>query len=128
MPKKSAPILKINNTEIQIEIADELSEQIQGLSGRASLCAACGMLFTYHNAQIRDFWMKDMRFSLDFVFIRDGLVVEMLENAPKPVADQPIFRIQSRNPADMVLEVNAGFVKKNGIAAGDKALVFFTEP
>ncbi|MDP2944199.1 MAG: DUF192 domain-containing protein, partial [bacterium] len=37
--------LKINQQEIKVEIASTLKQQYRGLSGRKSICAACGMLF-----------------------------------------------------------------------------------
>lgn len=95
-------------------------EQILGLSGRSSLCALCGMVFVFRQAQIQNFWMKEMKFPLDMIFIRDHKVVEIVENVPvkKPAGETP--RVRSQEPADMVLEVNAGFVVKNHVALGDE--------
>lgn len=111
-------VLKINDMEISVEIADDLPEQTMGLSGRDSLCEDCGMLFVYRDPQIQRFWMKDMKFPLDFIFIKENKVVDIFEDIPVPV-DSEIPRIQSREPADMVLEVNKGFVERNSIRVGD---------
>ncbi len=118
-PSENNEILKIGNTTISVEISDEIGEQAQGLSGRDSLCQNCGMLFVYNEPIIQNFWMMGMKFPLDFVFIRDGKVIETIENVPKPAGGK-IPKVQSQHTADQVLEVNASFVKLSGIKAGDE--------
>ena len=113
----------IGNTKIQVEIADDLSEQIQGLSGRDLLCGNCGMLFVYKKPELRIFWMKDMSFPLDIIFIRDEKVTEIFESVPFPQSGQEIPVVASTEAADAVLEVNAGFVRKHGIDTADSALL-----
>lgn len=114
--------LELEHVFLDIEIADGPQEQIKGLSGRNSLCETCGMLFVYKEPQIREFWMKGMKFPLDMIFIRDGKVVEIAENAPALVPGFPIPKMRSQVEADMVLEVNAGFAAKAGIKVGDPLL------
>ena len=107
--------LKIGSTKITVEIADSLPEQIQGLSGKESLCANCGMLFVYPSAKFQTFWMKGMNFPLDIIFIRENNILEIVENLPTRVLGQSIPTITSRFAADRVLEVNAGFVRRHKI-------------
>lgn len=111
--------LVIGKTKLAVEVADEPLEQILGLSGRSSLCALCGMVFVFRQAQIQNFWMKDMKFPLDIIFIRHHKVVEIVENVPIPQPAGEITRVRSQEPADMVLEVNAGFASARGIMIGD---------
>lgn len=111
--------LQIGETNLFVEIADDLGEQYQGLSDRESLCQNCGMLFVYSEPKIQHFVMRGMRFPLDFVFARGGQVVELVENVPSPKVGESPRLITSSAEADMVLEVNAGFVSKNGIKVGD---------
>ncbi|MEK9151349.1 MAG: DUF192 domain-containing protein [Patescibacteria group bacterium] len=90
-----------------LEIADTDIERAQGLSGRDSLCQECGMLFVFEKPGRYAFWMKDMRFSLDIVWLLDDTVV-FVARAVSP----NISRILSPAvPADQVLEVNAGAVE-----------------
>lgn len=109
----------IGGTIISVEIADVLGEQVRGLSGRDSLCPDCGMLFVYERPGIRNFWMRDMKFPLDMVFIRDGRVVEIIAGVPIPVPGEEIPKVQSAYESDMVLEVNVGFAAAHGLKAGD---------
>ncbi len=112
--------LTISNIKLTVEIADDLGEQTQGLSGRESLCETCGMLFIYDQPQIQSFWMRGMQFPLDIIFIRGGQIVELAEHVPVPIPGLEIPKIQSREEADMVLEVNAGFVLERHIRVGDR--------
>ena len=108
---------------IQVEVPNTLAGQYQGLSDRESLCADCGMLFAYEEPRIQTFVMRRMKFSLDFVFIRDGRVVEIVENVPPPGPGENPVLINSSVPADAVLEINAGFINKYEIKIGDQAVL-----
>jgi uncharacterized membrane protein (UPF0127 family) len=110
-----------DHTTLQVEIVDSALSQAQGLSGRESLEKNTGMLFVFSRPAPRNFWMKDMRFPLDVVWIRDFEVVGFQENILHPEASGgEVVRFQSRVPADMVLEINAGEVALRGIKVGDK--------
>ena len=61
--------ISIANKDIFVDIADEPNEQIQGLSGRVSMAEDEGMLFIFPNSFVASFWMKEMNFSLDLVWI-----------------------------------------------------------
>lgn len=118
-PSENTSTFLIGNASIKVEIADDIGEQVQGLSGRDSLCPDCGMLFVYSRPGIRNFWMRDMKFPLDMIFIRDGAVVEIIEGVPIPEPGKEIPKVQSVHEADMVLEVNAGFAYAHDLKAGD---------
>lgn len=112
--------LTINGRTIKIEIADETEEVIQGLSGKTSLCADCGMLFIFPDYQIRTFWMKEMNFPLDIVWIKDEIIVGFEENIQPFDALGNIRTMTSAEPVNRVLELNAGWVSKNKVNIGDK--------
>ncbi|KKW28351.1 MAG: hypothetical protein A3K06_00395 [Candidatus Doudnabacteria bacterium RIFCSPHIGHO2_01_52_17] len=114
----STPTLTLGGQEFLVEIADSPAEQIQGLSGRQSLCETCGMLFVFPEARVRSFWMKDMNFPLDIIFIRGGKITEVFADVPIPSGGN-IRTVESTEPADQVLELNAGGAKKFGIEPGD---------
>lgn len=109
----SAPTLTIGDTTLLVEISDDAQKRAQGLSGRTSLQSNTGMLFLFEEAFLASFWMKDMNFALDFLWIRDGVVVDITENVPAPTGDDlPTY--SPNQPVDMVLEVNAGWVAAHG--------------
>ena len=58
-----------NGKKIYIEVADTDASRQQGLSDRDGLCAECGMLFVFPQNGYYGFWMKDMNFNIDIVFL-----------------------------------------------------------
>lgn len=112
--------LIINKHIIPIEIAATSQEKSLGLGERDSLPAENGMLFPYDRKDRYQFWMKGMRFPLDFIWIDGTTIVDLIENVPPPTSafeNLPVF--QPRVPVDKILEVNAGLIKKYGIKIGD---------
>lgn len=112
-----------NNVTIPVEVADTAKKRELGLSYRKSLPENQGMLFIFDSPVYLTFWMKGMNFPLDMIWIgEDNAIVDITENVPNPAPNTPEFDLPTyrpSNPAKMVLEVNAGFVKKNGIEVGD---------
>jgi hypothetical protein len=119
--------LKLNGSDLvasearifKVEIADTDEKRMQGLSGRESLPENQGMLFVFDVSDYHTFWMKDMNFSLDFIWISRNQIVEISRNI-KPEDYQPPKTLVPGNKIDKVLEVNAGFAEKIGIKEGDK--------
>ncbi len=68
---------------------------------------------------MRTFWMKDMLFDIDMIFINDNKIVDIAKNMPKPKPWDWPATYSSKNPADMVLEVNAGLSDANNWQIGD---------
>ncbi|MFA4937583.1 MAG: DUF192 domain-containing protein [Patescibacteria group bacterium] len=112
--------LQIGESVISVEIADTSIKQIKGLSGRDSLAADSGMLFVYNAPTKNHFWMKDMKFALDFIWIINGQVIQLDQNIAPPItsADEP-SRIYPQDYYDMVLEVSAGWIATKQIKVGD---------
>lgn len=118
----SLPRLQVGDEVIQVEIADEPEEMQRGLSGRKELVEGTGMLFLFTPAQNVWFWMPDMHFSIDMLFIRSGKIVHLEPNVPFFPADYPEADLPRYDPGqkvDMVLEVPAGWSEKHGIEIGD---------
>lgn len=110
----------INGHEIKLELAITEAEKEKGLGSRDSLAPDTGMLFVYQTKGKYGFWMKGMRFPLDFIWIDGNIIVDLSPNIPFPEKNttQPIS-LTSRVPADKVLEVNAGVIDRLGIKIGD---------
>jgi len=106
---------------VTVELARSLDEKVRGLSGRPGLKPGTGMLFVYDRPQPIGIWMKDMRFSLDILWIREGRVVHIERNAPPLTAVGP-ERVYTAT-GDMVLEVPAGFAADRKIKVGDSVRV-----
>src|SRR3989338_8913824 len=108
---------------IKAEVADTASEREQGLSGRSSLAADAGMWFVFDQMGRYPFWIIDMNFSIDIIWVDDALrVVEIDRNiSPEPgVAPTHLKRYVNQFPARYVLEVPYGTALDHKIKAGDK--------
>lgn len=93
----------IGEKEYIVEKVDTPAKREKGLGQRNSLCAACGMLFVFEKPDQYAFWMKDMRFALDIIWVLDETVVSVAHNV------EPDFS-GILNPgvvADSVIEINA---------------------
>ena len=119
---KTAKVIIGNNTW-EAELAKTLVEKARGLSHRESLGRDKGMIFFFDPQARESFWMKGMNFSLDMIWIRNNIVIDITKNAP-PLKDslQPLY-YSPKEPADMVLEVNAGQADEFGVKIGDKVII-----
>jgi len=118
-------VLSIHTAEhtynLLVDVVRTPKEREQGLMGRSALPEDEGMLFIYETASTSAFWMKDMNFPLDLVFIgSDKSVVEMMGKVPPcQTADEFCTRYKPNHPSRYVLELAGGFVEKYGIQPGD---------
>ncbi len=103
----------------RVEVADTSGKMEKGLGLRDSMPADAGMYFSFPSAQYWVFWMKDMRFPIDIVWIRDGKVVDVTAEVPVDKT-LPLKTYSPIAPADAVLEINAGAAGKAGVKTGDE--------
>ena len=109
----------IRNACVEAEVADSFKNRQRGLMFREKLADNQGMLFIFENEDIQIFWMKNMVLPLDMIWVgADKNIVEIKENVP-PCAG-PCENIVPAQKAKYVLEVNAGFVKRNRIRVGNR--------
>lgn len=116
-------VLLVNNVQLDVEIADTQSKRSVGLGGRQSLASDSGMLFEFSESKKYQFWMKGMKFPIDFIWIRQKKVVDILKNISPPQPGQKDETLPIYVPIteiDSVLEVNAGFVDGHNIKVGDQ--------
>jgi len=115
--------IKIGDKSMLVEVVDTPEARNNGLSGRDGLEGNQGMLFVFEVQDINPgFWMKDMKFPIDIIWINDGKVSQISKEVPAPEPDTPDRSLPIYTPKseiDYVLEVSAGFSDKNGISVGD---------
>lgn len=124
--KAAGAEILIHEALFRAEVASTPIARARGLSGRDFLAADSGMLFTFDKPAIYSFWMKDMRFPIDIIWLRDAKVVYVAKNVLPPgpgISDSELKVYSPSVEADMVLEVAAGMVDKFGISVGDAVSV-----
>lgn len=114
--------IKINEHTFNIEIADDEKIRGKGLSYRDSLPDDSGMLFVFNKPAFYSFWMKDMKFPLDFIWIKDDTIVDISENIPVPTTSilEELPTYTPKSAVDKVLELNSGKVNEIKAKIGDK--------
>ena len=86
--------------------------------------AGAGRLFVFENSERFRFWMKEMQFPLDIVWISSGcVVVDISVDVPFPDPSTPLSDLPRYSPesvARYVLEINGGEASDLGLGAGDR--------
>ena len=102
---------------VDVELALNEHDIQRGLMYRRSMPEMRGMLFKLDERRDHTFWMHNTCIPLDIMFVdEDGLIVGIVESA-KPLDDT------SRSvgcSSTHVLEVNAGWARKHGVAPGQR--------
>ncbi len=109
--------IQLGRQTIRVSVADTESTRKQGLSGRSGLAGDEGMLFVFPKDGNYAFWMKDMRFSIDILWLSsDGVVVYMAQNVSPDTYPQ---NFAPNTPARYVLELPAGYAGAHTLEIGD---------
>ena len=109
--------IKIGDTIIDAILAQTPEERAQGLSGRPNLPPNTGMLFLFPEPGTYAFWMKDMLFNIDMIWISADRKIVYIEKNATPESYPKAFG--PKDPAMYVLEVPAGFSDEHGLEEGD---------
>jgi uncharacterized membrane protein (UPF0127 family) len=99
-----------------LEVAKSDKEHDKGLSGRKSIPKDKGMVFVFSREEEQCFWMKDMRFPLDMIWVNARHEVVFLAKEAQPNSYPRTFC--SSDPAAYVIELNAGEIQRAGIYKG----------
>jgi uncharacterized protein len=120
--------IQVGKSQLQVEVVSQPASLAAGLSNRDQI-GSDGMLFILGKRQIAQFWMKEMKFDLDLIWIDQGKVVGVVEQVPHPQPSQqlanpnsfPIY--SSQQPVEMVLELKSGDVQRYQIQVGDQVKI-----
>lgn len=118
---RQQPYIAINGHRFNVEIAAKEASRQQGLSGRRVLAEGDAMLFLFDTADTQCFWMKDMQFNIDIVWINTDEKVAYIEKNVTPQTYPRSFCPSV--PANKVVELASGVSEKVGIRVGDKLTI-----
>jgi uncharacterized membrane protein (UPF0127 family) len=108
--------IKIGKVKYSLYVSDTESKRMQGLSDVAKMPKKQGMLFVFEKADTYGFWMKDMKFPLDMIFLRENQIVDLKQNILESSFPQIFYPISA---VDAVIELNTGEIQKSGVHIGD---------
>jgi len=109
--------LRIGNSSLFAEVADNPQTSATGLMFRDSLPEDHGMLFVFERPRTASFWMKNTKIPLSIAYIDSAGRILQIESM-KPLDETPVA--STSNEVAFALEVNEGWFKRNGVSAGAK--------
>ena len=112
---KKYKIIEIKEHKFFVRLALSPKDQVQGLSGRKNIKKWEGMLFEFKRKSKYSFWMKNMNFPLDIIWIEEGRIVYIARN----ISCQHSEIISPQVEADTVLEINGGISEEYNFNIGD---------
>ncbi|MDF3068290.1 MAG: putative secreted protein [Polyangiaceae bacterium] len=106
-----------NAPQVEVELARDDAARERGLMYRTTMAENSGMLFSWEDERVRNFWMRNTCIPLDLLYIdKQGTIAGILEQVPT-MNDAPRG---VRCPVAHVLELNAGWARAHGLAPGMK--------
>jgi len=103
--------------QVEVELARDDASRERGLMYRTSMPRNHGMLFSWDDERVRNFWMHNTCIPLDMLYVtKEGVIAGILEQVPT-LNDAPRG---IKCPVAHVLELNAGWARAHGLAPGMK--------
>jgi uncharacterized membrane protein (UPF0127 family) len=102
--------LQIGNKKITVQVETTPQDKAKGLGGKTCIGPNEGMLFVFDQPSQYQFWMKDMKFPIDMIWIAVNHKVTVVEENVLPssyYSKQPFFVNPQDKPAQYVLELQA---------------------
>ena len=100
-----------------LEVADTEALRVKGLSGHIALREGEGMLFVFSKDDRYGFWMKDMGYPIDIVWLDSRYHIVDVKKGATPTSYPEIFTPVL--PARYVIEIQDGFFEKHALKVGD---------
>ncbi len=105
----------------KIYLVSNSHDRTIGLSGFESISDDEAMVFIFNYPAKYSFWMKDMKFPIDIIWVgEDGKIADMKESAqPQDFPET----YTPKNNAQYVIELQSGFIKRHNLSLGQKVFV-----
>ncbi len=117
---RKTPSVEINGKAFVVDVARSDLEKEKGLSIYNNVAENKGMIFIFKTPDYYPFWMKDMKFAIDIIYIRNGKITDIFQNVAFPKSpDEKLEIIRPKEMSDTVLEINAGLSSKYNFKKGD---------
>jgi uncharacterized protein len=111
----------VNGVVLLADISATNEQRTKGLSVRDDLAENEAMLFVFSNQAEHRFWMKDMKFPIDIIWIDSDKAVVHIEHNLQPCPSGVLCTTYKPNDDSLyVLETVGGFAEKYGIVEGTR--------
>lgn len=118
-PYRTDETLTIEGKKFNVEVASDRAEMQNGLGGRECLGSNQAMLFVFSREGQYGFWMKDMKFPIDVIWISADKKIAAIEKNFTPDTYPENAVNEKDKPALYVLEVKAGTADELKLKLGD---------
>jgi len=108
---------KEHTKNILVEIPENSEEQSTGLMNREEINENQGMLFIYDEPQHLSMWMKNVKFSIDIIFVNNRKIIENVIKNAEPLSST---LYNSKGPCKYAVEVIAGFTDTYRVEKGQQ--------
>ncbi len=105
--------ITVQENLIKVKRVRDDSTRTLGLSGACPLESGTGMLFEFETEGSYGFWMKDMEYALDMIWLDGDMKIVDTKVNVKPDTFPTVFYPQA--PAKYVLELKAGSIDELGL-------------
>jgi uncharacterized protein len=111
----------LNGLVLVADISATNEQRTKGLSVKDGLAENEAMLFVFGNAAEHRFWMKDMKFPIDIIWIDSDKNVVYIEHNLQPCTSEVLCTTYKPNDDSLyVLETVGGFAEKYDIVKGTR--------
>ena len=113
-------LVSVGGVNLLASLSTTPDSQSKGLAIKDSLNENEGMLFIFESPQKYSFWMKDMKFPIDIIWINSaGKIVHIEKNLPPCVFLLPCPSYTPNDDSLYVLEVVSNFTNKFDVNIAD---------
>ena len=114
--------LYVGKDSVYVYVADTEARRELGLSGRESMPTDEGMLFVFPIEGKFSFWMKDMKFPIDILWLANDGSIIYIQKSVSPDTYPQEFAPET-GLARYVLELPSGYSQEHNLDIGDKVSI-----
>lgn len=103
--------------DYRLVVADSEKKRVLGLSDRASIKLDKGMIFIFDYPSENCLWMKDMKFSLDMLWLNENKEIINIKKEVSPATYPKAFC--AAKPAKYAIELSSGSAQQSKYIPGD---------
>ena len=118
--KYATKMVGFKSSKFKVEIADTFGKMGKGLMGHRPLENNQGMLFVFEREGRHGFWMLNMKFSIDIIWLDSNAKIVHIWHSAQPCTS--IFScptVRPKSDASYVIELKAGTASRLGMKRGD---------